>query len=94
MTRERNEKVGEKLKKLIEEKGTNRNAVARATGIDDAYLYRMLDGKREWKLRYLEAVLATWTSLWKSFSEAPWSFLWWLNFPPWNPSLTHRKLSG
>ena len=50
--------IGDKLRRLIEERGTNAFAVSKATGIDNGYLYRMLDGKREWKLRYLETILA------------------------------------
>ena len=53
----RGAEIGEKLRRLIEEKGTNAFAVSKATGIDNGYFYRMLDGKREWKLRYLETIL-------------------------------------
>jgi transcriptional regulator with XRE-family HTH domain len=55
--KDRDAEIGKKLRQLIEEKGTNAFAVSKATGIDDGYLYRMLQGKREWKLRYLEAIL-------------------------------------
>jgi|GEM_PF-4912408 len=54
----RGAEIGDKLRRLMEEKGTNAFAVSKATGIDNGYFYRMLDGKREWKLRYLEAILA------------------------------------
>ena len=53
----RGAEIGDKLRRLIEEKDTNVFAVSKATGIDNGYLYRMLDGKREWKLRYLETIL-------------------------------------
>ena len=53
----RGAEIGNKLRQLIEEKGTNAFAVSKATGIDDGYMYRMLQGKREWKLRYLETIL-------------------------------------
>ena len=53
----RGAEIGDKLRRLIEEKGTNAFAVSKATGIDNGYFYRMLDGKREWKLRYLETIL-------------------------------------
>jgi transcriptional regulator with XRE-family HTH domain len=55
--KDRDVEIGKKLRQLIEEKGTNAFAVSKATGIDDGYLYRMLQGKREWKLRYLEIIL-------------------------------------
>jgi hypothetical protein len=54
----RGAEIGDRLRRLMEEKGTNAFAVSKATGIDNGYFYRMLDGKREWKLRYLEAILA------------------------------------
>ena len=53
----RGAEIGDKLRRLIEERDTNVFAVAKATGIDSGYLYRMLDGQREWKLRYLETIL-------------------------------------
>lgn len=54
----RGAEIGDKLRRLMEDKGTTAFAVSKATGIDNGYFYRMLDGKREWKLRYLEAILA------------------------------------
>ena len=53
----RGAEIGDKLRQLFKEKGTNAFSVAKAVGIDDGLLYKMLAGKREWKLRYLEAVL-------------------------------------
>ena len=55
--KDRDAEIGQKLSQLFKEKGTNAFQVSKATGIDDGYLYRMISGERDWKLRYLEKIL-------------------------------------